>query len=111
MRLEDAFLCWTPARMPGIGGPAVLVVPFARRSEPAAKDHRMWIHLGDKDELRGTAVERGATALMLLFIHFHTLVVRDGIPIADAHREFLKIKEYRATISRDISGADDGDDE
>lgn len=40
-----------------------------------------------------------------LFIDFHTCVVRDGIPVADAHREFLMIDEYRERISPDIAGA------
>lgn len=42
-----------------------------------------------------------------LFIDFHTLVVRDGISPADAHREFLKIDEYRRLIAPDIVGAED----
>lgn len=41
-----------------------------------------------------------------LFIDFHTCVVRDGISPEDAHREFLKIDEYRTYISPDIPGAD-----
>ena len=43
----------------------------------------------------------------LLFIDFHTLTVRDGINPADAHREFLKIDEYRRLIAPDIEGAED----
>ncbi|PGH52758.1 hypothetical protein CRT60_22695 [Azospirillum palustre] len=41
-----------------------------------------------------------------MFIDFHTLIVRDGIDPAAAHREFLKIGEYRKRISPDISGAE-----
>jgi hypothetical protein len=44
--------------------------------------------------------------VMMMFIDFHTLVVRDGIDPAAAHREFLKIDEYRRRISPDIPGAD-----
>ena len=42
---------------------------------------------------------------MMLFIEFHAIVVRDKIPIEAAHREFLKIDEYRERISPDIEGA------
>jgi hypothetical protein len=44
---------------------------------------------------------------LLMFIDFHTCVVRDGIPIEAAHREFLKIDSYRKRISPDIAGADE----
>ena len=44
----------------------------------------------------------------MLFIEFHTIVVRDRIPVDAAHREFLKIDEYRRRIAPDIPGADGG---
>ena len=43
---------------------------------------------------------------MMLFIEFNTIVVRDKIPVEAAHREFLKIDEYRQRISPDIPGSD-----
>jgi len=42
---------------------------------------------------------------LLLMIMFNTLVVRDGVPVEAAHKEFLKIREYRQRISPDIAGA------
>jgi hypothetical protein len=45
--------------------------------------------------------------LVQLFIDFHTMIVRDGIDPQTAHREFLKIDEYRERISPDIPGAED----
>lgn len=42
-----------------------------------------------------------------IFVHFNMLVVRDGIDPQDAHRAFLKVKEYRQMISRDMEGAED----
>jgi hypothetical protein len=39
-----------------------------------------------------------------MFIDFHTLVVRDGIDPQAAHREFLKIDEYRKRIAPDTPG-------
>ncbi|WP_137390847.1 hypothetical protein [Rhodoligotrophos defluvii] len=43
--------------------------------------------------------------IALMFIAFHTCVVRDGIDPQDAHRAFLNIEEYRKRISFDIDGA------
>jgi len=43
-----------------------------------------------------------------MFITFHMLVVRDGVDPLKAHREFLKIDEYRRRIDSEIEGADDG---
>ena len=42
--------------------------------------------------------------VMMMFVDFHTLIVRDA---QAAHREFLKIDEYRRRISPDIDGAAD----
>jgi hypothetical protein len=49
---------------------------------------------------------RGAESIMMMFIDFHTMVVRDGIDPKVAHTAFLSIKEYRERISSDIKGAD-----
>ena len=43
---------------------------------------------------------------MLLFVDFHTAVVRDGIPVESAHKAFLAIDEYRQRIAPDVQGAD-----
>ncbi len=44
--------------------------------------------------------------IALMFIDFHSLVVGYEVDPAEAHREFLKIKEYRRSISPDFPGAD-----
>jgi hypothetical protein len=46
-----------------------------------------------------------AQKIALMFIDFHTCVVRDGIDPLAAHRQFLKIADYRRRISPDIPGA------
>jgi hypothetical protein len=46
-----------------------------------------------------------AAQIARLFIDFNTVVVRDGVPVEAAHREFLKIDEYRDYISPDTPGA------
>jgi hypothetical protein len=47
--------------------------------------------------------------IAMMFIDFHTCIVRDGVKPKDAHREFLKIEEYKTSISLDIEGAVPGD--
>ncbi len=44
--------------------------------------------------------------VMMMFIDFHTLIVRDGIDPQAVHKQFLKIDEYRCRISPDIKGAE-----
>lgn len=41
-----------------------------------------------------------------VFIDFHSIIVRDGVDIAAAHKAFLQIDEYREYISGDILGSD-----
>jgi hypothetical protein len=41
-----------------------------------------------------------------MFIDFHSIIVRDGIDPQLAHKEFLKIDEYRRYIAPDIEGAE-----
>ena len=42
----------------------------------------------------------------MMFADFHTIVVRDGVDVQEAHKAFLEIDEYREVISPDIPGAD-----
>ena len=44
--------------------------------------------------------------LLPMFILFNTLVVRDGISVANAHAAFCTIDEYREAISPDAPGAE-----
>ena len=45
--------------------------------------------------------------IAMLFIEFHTLVVRDKIDPQAAHEAFLAIDEYRQKIALDIPGAEE----
>jgi len=47
---------------------------------------------------------RGVKSVCQLLLDFNTLVVRDGIDPQAVHREFLKVAEYVAYISRDTDG-------
>jgi hypothetical protein len=87
-----------------------------RRLAGEDPDRPPWKPLGARRDfpLTGGACEvsraqaSGWEALALLMADFHTLVVRDGIDPQAAHREFLKIREYREFISPDIPGATRG---
>jgi len=40
-----------------------------------------------------------------VFIAFNHIVVRDGVPIDAAHREFCKVKEYVDGLADDVPGS------
>jgi hypothetical protein len=48
-------------------------------------------------------------AIAIMFANLTAMIVRDGIDPADAHREFLKIEEYRDTLSLDVPGVADAE--
>ena len=45
--------------------------------------------------------------VMMMFIDFHTLIVRDGIDPQELHKQFLKIDEYCYRIPFDMEGSRD----
>src|SRR3954447_6393890 len=102
MRARDAVVMWTPDK-PWIadesarGKVAVVARVDKRFSERRALGYSMWMPVA------GT--EHGITVVAMIFIHFHTLVVRDGIDVQAAHKAFLAIDEYHERISPDIEGA------
>ncbi len=104
MELRDAYVAWTPNYdddpEPRKGEVFVGTKAEVVRQLDAKPRLRMWI---------GVCVDAEDTDIgrtMMMFITFHTLVVRDRIDSLAAHAEFLKIDEYRRRISHDISGAD-----
>lgn len=103
MRACEAMIAWTPAfrtedPMAGkvkIGyllsaGEPDWTAPYAYTGGAAHMDRRA---------LRGDA------SIKMLFVDFHTLVVRDGISLEVAHDAFLAIDDYAEVISSDIAGA------
>jgi hypothetical protein len=99
MKISEALVAWTPGKDCQVG-------PLAKEGVPAwSRPYCMtggaaFIHVRKAEPWKQVA---------LMFIEFHTLVVRDGIDPAQAHKEFLKIDEYRQRISPDISGAEGED--
>jgi hypothetical protein len=107
MRFKDCMICWQPREIadqrasreapPG----SVRVGPHPDRSgwSEAYQMSAGGAYLCSK---KWTAC-RAALQVML---DFNTLVVRDGIDPEAAHKEFLKIDEYRFHISADTPGAE-----
>lgn len=106
MKAIEAMIAWTPAsyQHSAMAG-KILVGPWPDQtgwSDPYS--HTVGACFLANHKLRGNSM------IARIFLDFHTAVVRDGIPFADAHREFLKIGEYRRAISPEIPGAEGGGD-
>ena len=103
MKVENAQIEWEPGTPDG-------VLVFERKYDGnrrvirASNAPRYPMSGGAADSERASLT--GKPALVALLADFHTLVVRDGIDPQAAHREFLKIDEYRRVISPDIEGAE-----
>jgi hypothetical protein len=99
LTIDNWIVCWNPAhhREPG----EVLV---ARLGDDRHWDRRYAHAAGMCMTARHNLPL--ADKVMMMFIDFHTLVVRDGIDPQAAHREFLKIDEYRQRIAPGITGAE-----
>jgi hypothetical protein len=91
LKYQEALIAWTPKT------DRIRVGPLLESDEPDWTEHPIrYAYTGLRkctDKLRRD---------MMLFIEFNTIVVRDKIPVEAAHREFLKIDEYRQQISPDI---------
>ncbi|MBW4092178.1 MAG: hypothetical protein HIU82_13870 [Proteobacteria bacterium] len=102
MKYQEALIAWTP------GTDLIRVGPLLKDyKSPDWTDHPI------RYASTGGAAYAGLRECpdkqkrdMMLFIEFHTIVVGDRVSIEAAHREFLKIDEYRQRISPDIPGAE-----
>jgi len=97
-KASETAIAWTPAwwksKSETRGQVALAPRPPYRAVDPFA----MWVYATE-------AGQSGAEQIAQVMIHFHTVVVRDGIDPKVAHAAFLGIDEYRAAISPDIEGA------
>jgi hypothetical protein len=106
LSIDSWIVCWTPAwaehaaNDPSKPG-AILVAPLGSNSYWDDRyDYTGGMCYTDRHSM--TLVQK----VLMMFIDFNTCVVRDGIDPQAAHREFLKIDEYRKRISPDTPGAD-----
>ena len=86
-------------------------VLVAQRGDPSPGREvaTMWM---DGYEKRTTTLMPNHPAIVSkVFVEFNTLTVRDGIPVHAAHREFLKVQQYRTHIAPDIEGATEAADD
>ena len=105
MNAHEALIAWTPAHRnddPTAG--TVKVGPLM--SDDMSDWTDSYAYTGgaayqNRRDLRGDA------SLKMLFVDFHTLVVRDGIEPQKAHEAFLIIDDYAKIFSSDINGAID----
>lgn len=103
MKACEAVIAWTPSWMDDH--------PTRGMVKVGPKPIRGW---ADPYRFTGGAIDfdrsqlRGMESIAMLFIDFHTLVVRDGIDPQTAHEAFLAVDEYRERISPEIAGADVG---
>lgn len=108
MKTKDALIAWTPDQEWHGDDPSRGRVEVGPLLTDGVRD---WtLHPFRYDMTGGAAhVDRRTMpawqAIAMLFIDFHTMVVRDGIHPQVAHEAFLKIDEYRERIAPDIAGA------
>lgn len=57
-------------------------------------------------ELRVQEANREGRAIIML-LDFHHAVVRDRVPVAEAHKAFLNIDEYRDMMACDVPGVEE----
>ncbi len=90
MNLNETMIAWNP-------GAEIMVGPWPDRTDWA--QGLRWTAGACFSEQRDSNPSEQVTQMLL---GFHACVVRDGIDPQDAHREFLKIAEYRKRIAPDI---------
>lgn len=109
--LKDCIIAWNPAR-PWVAEPTAIAVGPNQDDDPNPNPMShwsygfvMWTRAGRWADGLGAAHEwTFETAKAWLFMTFAHIVVRDGVPAAEVHREFLKIEEYRDGLSDDMPG-------
>jgi hypothetical protein len=97
--VEHYMICWTPLQVESEAAGEIIVV---RHGTHVSKRYLFSTGVCFTEQ---TSMAHEQQVLQM-FLDFHTIVVRDGIDPQDAHREFLKIREYRRRISPDISGSE-----
>lgn len=105
IKMGEARIAWTPAWMSD--SPTAGQVKVGLRTDDWrshwSQPFKSWLEAAeDRDFCPGGWLNIG-----MLFIHFHTLVVRDGVDPRVAHAAFLAIEEYRQRISDDINGSEE----
>ena len=110
MRAREAMVAWNPGRVEVAEGDAPAGTCFVMEWPDHDRRSRPWWYWRKLDKLSdgsfGNAQPGSSYGVFAaILVNFHTLVVRDGVDLQVAHREFLKVDEYRDFISPDCDGA------
>lgn len=98
--LIDAMVCWTPKRAALENDLTYGVVKVFRHPDEGRASRSLRMSAGACDFGWKTKFDERQRKLMLL-LHFHHMIVRDGIDPRTAHYEFQVIPEYRAMMAYD----------
>ena len=109
MRYRDCMIAWTPESWGDLKNETAGQVRVGPHPDTSGWSDKYALttgacYLGRKSMPRWQQIA-------LMFTDFHQIVVRDGIDPQAVHQAFLAIDEYRHTISPDIAGAVDPEDE
>ena len=99
MKMSDAVVVWTPRT-------DLCRVERHLSGSKRTKGDRWQKADRCYDSLSSSPPANDDQKLMLLFILFNTLVMRDKVDVQAAHRAFLEIDEYRQYRSPDQQGAE-----
>ena len=105
MKLADVMYAWTPPSATEMK--TACMVHVGPHPDTTGWSRKFMFSLGACDLSFKEATDAERVAMM--FIAFHTMVVRDGIDPQFAHEALLQIEEYRRAISPDIEGAEPSD--
>ena len=104
MKASVALIAWTPAGTEWATNPTsgqVKVGPLTRKQSNLASDFAC----DGGASVTSRRNKSGWEQIALVFMDFHTLVVRDGLSPEVVHRAFLEIDEYAENISPNIDGS------
>jgi hypothetical protein len=103
MKMHEALIAWTPTWSSNDKTKGqVKVGPLVAEGEADWTDP--FACTGGAAWIPSRAL-RGDESLINALLHFHSLVVRDGIDPQVAHQAFLAVDEYAEAIGEDIGGA------
>lgn len=96
MKLRDALIAWNP------NSDEIEVGPLLYDGDADWTTSYAYTGGAAYVVVRGLSGDMARLRVMSTFIG---IIVRDGVSPAAAHREFIKIEEYRASIPEDMEGA------
>lgn len=100
--MAEALIAWTPNTQAYAAHPTAGQIRIGRLLQPDDPDFTRGLVRTGGAAFTVVRDAKGAEATARAFIDFHTVVVRDKVPVEAAHREFMKIEEYAAGVSPEL---------